>query len=252
MKVKVKLLNSLIILMLPSVVQASVNEIDSAGRTKLMNEISAWRYGDSLEKINAHILEPSFNPHVKDNLGRTAFDYAQKYKVKPIEYVLAKKEFSKHYKRVNNYEYESIFSEKISNTQFIKAVANGHLTQVKRFLTEHKDYELKYEMSGGITPLSAVSLIKDIDLSALMFNELVANGANVNEVLVYQNGDTLGHVFCAKDNYLMLLLAISKGYDINLKNKDGLDVYEYSYKNGKKYCQASLENIVKVKDGKIL
>jgi len=252
MKIKANILIGLITLILPSVVQASVNETDSAGRTKLMVELSTWRYGDSLDRINAHILEPSFNPHIKDNFGRTALNYAKKYKVKPIEYVLAKKEYIKHYKKVNNYKYESVFSDQDSDAQFIKAVANGSLTQVKRFLSEHNGYNLKYEMVGGITPLSAVSMIKDVDLSALMFNELVSNGANVNEVLDYQNGDTLGHVFCAKDNYLMLLLAISKGYDINLKNKDGLDVYEYSVKNGKKFCQAHLENIAKVKDGKIL
>lgn len=252
MKIINKFIVSLVSVLVLCEVQASVNEIDTSGRTKLMIELSSWNYGDDLEEISRLILEPSFNPHIKDNQGHTALDYAIKYHVKPIEYILSKKEFAKHYRLVNKESFEEVFGGEVNGTTIVKAVANGSLSQVNKYLSENDNVDLNFELEGGVTPLSAVSLIKDIDIAALMFNELISNGANVNESLVYQNGDTLGHVFCASDNYLLLILAISKGYDINLKNKDGVDVYEYSTRNGRKFCQTHLENIANAKDGKIL
>ncbi|MCM0149250.1 hypothetical protein [Photobacterium galatheae] len=245
-------ISGLIIGSLCQSVYASVNALDESQRTQFMREMSVWKYGDPLDKMNQFILDPSFNPFVKDAHGRTALDYSRKYQIKPIEYILQKKFYRKYYNNHSGKSMSEVFTGEDNKVDFVRAVAKGSFPAIQAFMSENETFNLNYELEGGISPLSATALIKDVDLSGKIFSYLIEKGANPNETLKYLSRDNLGHVFCASDNYLMMLLAISKGYDINLRNRDGLDVYEYSVKNNKKFCQSHLENIAKSNHGKIL
>lgn len=221
----------------------NVNEILPSGKTAVMEKLESWQFGDSLDELNDAVMMPSFNPFIKDRIGKTALDYAVTNKVKPIEYYLKTKKYKSQYRKAAKKTYEDYFSGDLQ-VGLIKAIANGSLPAIKDFLARHPNFDLNYELGAGVTPLAATAFIQDVDLAGLTFIALVDAGADVNQPLLRQGNDTLGHVFCSNDNFLMMLLAISKGYDINLRNKDGADVYEYSYKSGSLHCGQHLENIM--------
>ncbi|MCY9866123.1 hypothetical protein OTK49_26660 [Vibrio coralliirubri] len=227
----------------PVSASSKVNSILPSGKTMVMENLEAWKFGESLDELNSMVMMPSFNPYIKDRKGSTALDYAVINKVKPIEYHLKKEKYKYQYRTASKMKYSDFFSDDLK-IGLLKAIAAGALPAVKEFLVKHPDFDLNFELGAGITPLAATALIHDIDLAGLTFVALTEAGADVNQVLVRQGGAGLGHVFCAKDNFLMMLLAISKGYDINLRNKDGADVYEYSYQSGSLYCGQHLENIM--------
>ena len=230
---------------------ANVNSPLENGQTNVMNLLQNWQSGESLKELNELIVDDNFNPFTKDFSGSTALDYAIKYKVKPIEYFLQKIVNEKRYAEALKVTDISLMGESNVNKSLIKAIAGGHLTAVNNFLISHKNYDLNFELKAGITPLAATSLILDVDLAARMFTLLVANGADLNQSLTQTGGDSIGHVFCATDNYLMLLLAVSEGYSVNIENSQGDDVYSYSLKNKKSLCSEHLGNIIKSINEKI-
>lgn len=240
-----KILTSTCLLLISTSPLAGVNDTSQLDQTPVMEQLSKWQFGDDLSGLNSMVTDMRFNPFIADAAGKTAYEYSVTYSVKPIQYVLAKHKYKNMYqqyaKEETRYNKSSIISQQHA---VIKMVAKGQIKQLKHFISDNKEFDFNYISGKKITPLLATTLIKDIDIAAKVFNLLVGAGANPNSQPAELNKDTIGHAFCATDNYLMLLLAISIGYDINLLNESGSDVLQYSQKNNAQFCEAHLLKII--------
>ncbi len=235
---------SFLCLLVVSNVSANVNMQDANGKTQVMNMVLQWKEGDSLNELNDAVLSPEFNPYIKDKSGKDLLYYVQQKKIKPIEYPLLKMKYKKLYKSHLKQPYSYYQRSGDHEVDLIRAISSGGYKGVTDFLSDNRDFNLNYDLPSGITPLSATALVRDVDIAGQLFMLLLDHGADPNYTPRSGAGDNIGHVFCSTDNYLMLLLSVSKGFDVHMRNTNGEDVYASSVKRGNRYCSSSIEKML--------
>jgi hypothetical protein len=194
------------------------------------------------------VMSDAFNPYISDRQGRNAYDYSVMYGVKPVEYALAKYEYKQAF---YGGEIKTFTDIAAGEKALIRIVSMGDMTALRKFVDKNPNFNLDSEVGAGITPLAATSLIRNVDVAGEVFNYLVDSGANPSHKIKKLGGDTASHIFVASDNYLMLLLSISRGYDIHLLNDKGQDVLSFAKKNNAAFSEAYLIQII-TSDGKVL
>ena len=229
-------------------IAGGVNSLDKDGKTPVMTSMEKWRLGNDLSQITSMVMSDAFNPYISDRQGRTAYDYSVMYGVKPVEYALAKYEYKQ---AIYGGEITTFTDIAAGGKALIRIVSIGDMAALRKFVEMNPNFNLDYEAGAGITPLAATTLIKNVDVAGEVFNYLVDSGANPNHKIKKLGGDTASHIFVASDNYLMLLLSISRGYDIHLLNDEGQDVLGFAKKNNAAFSEAYLIKII-TSDGKVL